>query len=331
MRGYRIAEQTAVMDVRRQGSELARSLGFSEEDCGRVALILTELGTNLLKHAQSGEILIGPARVATAHPCLDILALDQGPGMDLRQSLRDGYSTAGSSGTGLGAVQRQSTAFDAFTTAGHGTAIHVQVCPGKSSFQSTDKIGWGALVRPLPGEEMCGDAVAVKELNGRFIAMVIDGLGHGAFAADAAQTAADIFGRNNSPDAEEIVNAIHAGLRATRGAAVAVTVLEPMRGLATFCGIGNIAGTLVSHGFVKKMVSQNGTAGLVARRIQGFQYPISGETLLVMHSDGLSGSWTLAGYPGLAQSEPTLIASVLYRDFGRSRDDASVLVARTAA
>jgi hypothetical protein len=50
-----------------------------------------------------------------------------------------------------------------------------------------------------------------------------------------------------------------------------------------------------------------------------------------MHSDGLSSRWTLESYPGLKQRDSTLIAAVLYRDFGRSRDDATVLVVKEAA
>jgi hypothetical protein len=76
------------------------------------------------------------------------------------------------------------------------------------------------------------------------------------------------------------------------------------------------------------MVSQNGTVGHTIRRIQEFEYPYEGEPLVVLHSDGLSGSWSLDSYPGLIAVHPTLIASVLYRDYGRERDDATVLAVR---
>jgi hypothetical protein len=45
-----------------------------------------------------------------------------------------------------------------------------------------------------------------------------------------------------------------------------------------------------------------------------------------MHSDGISARWRLEAYEGLADAHPALIAGIIYRDFGRPRDDATVLV-----
>ena len=81
----------------------------------------------------------------------------------------------------------------------------------------------------------------------------------------------------------------------------------------------------------RSVVSHHGTAGGAARRIQEFTYPWKGGDILVLHSDGLGSHWTLAGYPGLAQRHPALIAGVLYRDHRRGRDDTTVVVVREAA
>jgi hypothetical protein len=45
-----------------------------------------------------------------------------------------------------------------------------------------------------------------------------------------------------------------------------------------------------------------------------------------MHSDGIATQWDLGRYPGLLARDPSLIAGVLYRDFLRGRDDATVVV-----
>jgi len=327
MHCFRISEPSEIAEARRETAASARTMGFSEEDAGRAAIAVTELGTNILKHAEHGQMLLG-ASLTSARPCFEIVAIDHGPGMDVEKCLQDGYSTAGSQGTGLGATRRQATTFDAWSAPGRGTAIHVRFCPGRAAYERRDKTNWAGLVRALPGEEVSGDAVAVRETGEYFTTLVADGLGHGALAADASTLAVDVFSRTQAMDADNLVEAIHAALRATRGAAIAVTTCDIRRRLATFSGIGNIAGGLVAGAAVKKMTSMNGTAGLVARRVQSFQYPYLADTLLVMHSDGLSGSWSLDKFPGLAQSEPMLIAAVLYRDFGKARDDASVLVAR---
>jgi hypothetical protein len=248
--------------------------------------------------------------------------------MDVEKCLEDGFSTAGSQGTGLGATRRQATTFDAWSIPGHGAAIHARICPGRTAYERRDKTNWAGLVRPLRGEDVSGDAVAVRETGEYFTALVSDGLGHGTFASDASVLAVDVFSRTVSMEADNLVEAIHAALRATRGAAVAVATCDISRHVTTFSGIGNIAGGLVSDLTIRKMISMNGTAGLVARRVQAFQYPYQAETLLIMHSDGLSGSWSLDKYPGVAQCEPMLIAAVLYRDYGKARDDASILIAR---
>ena len=79
-------------------------------------------------------------------------------------------------------------------------------------------------------------------------------------------------------------------------------------------------------GVSRSMVSNNGTLGHSVRRIQDFQYPFPKGSLLVMHSDGISNRWLLDTYPGLAQRHPAVVAGVLWRDFGRGRDDATIVV-----
>jgi anti-sigma regulatory factor (Ser/Thr protein kinase) len=327
MDAFRISEPSEVTGARREAAALAKSMGFSEEDAGRAAIVVTELGTNILKHAGHGEILAG-ASLTSARSCFEIVALDQGSGMDVDKCLQDGFSTAGSQGTGLGAIRRQATTFDVWSVADRGTAIHVRLCPGRAAYEQRDKTNWAGVVRALRGEEVSGDAVAVRETGQYFTALVSDGLGHGTFAAEASALAAGVFARTTAQEADTLVEAVHAALKSTRGAAIAIATCAISNRLVTYSGMGNIAGALVSGQSVRKMTSMNGTAGVVARRVHAFQYPYQSETLLIMHSDGLSGSWTLDKYPGLAQREPMLIAAVLYRDYGKDRDDACVLVAR---
>jgi anti-sigma regulatory factor (Ser/Thr protein kinase) len=327
MQCFRISESSEIAEARRETAASANAMGFSEEDAARAAIVVTELGTNILKHAGHGEILTGPALTST-RLCFEIVAIDHGPGLDVEKCLRDGYSTAGSPGTGLGAIRRQATTFDIWSAPGHGAAIHVRLCPGRAAYEPSNKTNWAGLVRPLHGEDVSGDAIAVRETGEYFTALVSDGLGHGTFASDASVLAVNVFSRAQSMESDTLVEAIHAALRATRGAAIGITTCDISRRMATFSGIGNIAGGLVTGAAAKKMTSMNGTAGLVARRVQAFQYPYLADTLLIMHSDGLSGAWSLDKFPGLAQREPMLIAAVLYRDFGRARDDASILVAQ---
>jgi hypothetical protein len=157
--------------------------------------------------------------------------------------------------------------------------------------------------------------------------LVADGLGHGLQAADASREAVRLFRENRTLDGPRLIEVLHAGLRSTRGAAVAVADVRRGQGELRFTGVGNISGTLVSGATTRSMVSQNGTVGAEARRIQEFTYPFADDTLLVMHSDGLTSRWQVSQYPGLRLKKPGLIAGVLYRDHRRERDDVTVLVA----
>ena len=138
------------------------------------------------------------------------------------------------------------------------------------------------------------------------------------------------FRRSAGAPPTEALQRIHEALRPTRGAAVAIAAVDHRHKVVRFAGIGNVAATVVSGDATRSMVSQHGTAGGVARRIQEFQYPWSAGDLLVLHSDGLGSHWKLTGYPGLAQHEPTLVAAVLYRDHRRGRDDTTVVALREA-
>ena len=179
---------------------------------------------------------------------------------------------------------------------------------------------------PYPGETECGDGWAVMSRPTVLRLLVVDGLGHGVSAAEAARAAVEAFqlGRDDTPTAS--MARIHDGLRHTRGAAAAVGEVDLSGGVVTFCGVGNIAGLIASGDGERHLVTHNGTVGHDARRMQLFSYPWPKGSMLLLHSDGLTTHWRTGDYPGLLACHPAVAAAVLYRDFRRSRDDATVLV-----
>ncbi len=159
--------------------------------------------------------------------------------------------------------------------------------------------------------------------------LVVDGLGHGPAAAEAAAEAVAVFRNFPSSEPGAIVAAAHAAMRGTRGAALAIARLDPGRGVVRFAGVGNISGVIIDAGSrrIASMVSQNGTVGHAVRKIQEFEYAWAEGASLVMHSDGLATHWDLGRYPGLSARDPGLVAGLLYRDHRRDRDDVTVVVA----
>ena len=323
----RVEDSSATGEVRRVAGRLASLAGLNESEAGAAALIATEAATNILKHAGRGEVLL---REMDEPGGIEILALDRGPGMaSVESSMRDGYSTTGSSGTGLGAMRRMSSQLEIYSQLGKGTAVFAEIrkrsAPAAAVFQT------GVVSAPKLGEEACGDGWSVLETHVGLVLMVVDGLGHGPVAALAAREAERVFAESaSSAGPTGLLERMHGALRTTRGAAAAVAEIDIAAGQVRFAGVGNIAGMVRSQGVRRQTVSHNGTVGAEMRKVHEFVYPWSGDGLLLLHSDGINTNWQLENYPGLGLAHPALIAGVLYRDANRGRDDATVLVARLA-
>jgi anti-sigma regulatory factor (Ser/Thr protein kinase) len=325
-----VTEASQVGEARRMAASVARRVRLGDTEAGRLAIIVTEAATNLVKHAGGGEIVVrGLGHGESERPGVEVLALDRGPGIpNVAASLRDGHSTAGTTGTGLGAIRRQASMFDLYSVPGGGTALLARVVAARGPAEPPSPFAYGAVCVPKPGELRCGDAWAICPRADGVAVLVSDGLGHGAGAAEASEAAVAVFRKLTALRPAGALEIIHTALRPTRGAAVALTEIDLARGLVRFAGLGNIAGAIVTGATVRRMVSHNGTAGHEARRITEFTYPWGDGAVLVEHSDGLVTHWDVSRYPGLLERHPGLVAGVLYRDFQRRRDDVTVLVAR---
>ncbi len=322
-----VSEASQVGEARRRVSDFAARAGLPQGRIDQVAIVVTELATNLLKHAGRGHLHVVQCSHVGA-PGLELLALDRGRGMtNPARCMQDGYSTAGGPGNGLGAIARLTDTMQIYTRPDQGCAIMCHfIVPGLRRTHCS----LGAVLAPYPGEEVNGDNWSWSDgEHGRTI-MLADGSGHGFEAARAAETAIRSFAQNAQAGCATLIESIHRALAPTRGAAVAVARIDNVARVIRFVGVGNISAVLISAGKPRHMVSLNGTAGHRAPRIREFTYEFTGEPLVIMHSDGLTSRWDLADYPGLAAQHPSLIAGVLLRDHRRGRDDASVVVMRGA-
>jgi anti-sigma regulatory factor (Ser/Thr protein kinase) len=312
--------------ARRAAVTLAGRVGASETEVGKVALVATELATNLVRHAGGGEMLVRPlARPGEAG--IEIVVLDRGPGMaSVDQALRDGYSTAGTNGTGLGAVRRIATRWDVYSAPGAGTAVVARLYFGGTPRPPGAAVS-GVSV-PKAGETACGDAWDWAADGDRWTILVADGLGHGTDAAIAATEAIRIFRQHPAAPPTDILAAAHRALRHTRGAAIGIATVNPSRREVTFTGVGNIGAVTLSGHASRSLVSVPGIVGHECRKIQEFVYPWTERTVIVLFSDGLQTRWTLERYPALGARDPALLASMLYRDYSRGRDDVTVVAGR---
>jgi anti-sigma regulatory factor (Ser/Thr protein kinase) len=324
---FTLVHSSDVAAVRRCGRQTADTLGFDETAAGRLAIVITEAATNILKHAGGGSIVLNPLSAGAAR-AIDVIAFDKGPGIaDLSGAMHDGVSSAGTPGTGLGAMRRQSDFFDAYTAPGKGSAFHMRIWNGAPAALRHDFAG---ICVPLTGETECGDAWAVAEDDDGVSLLGADGLGHGPLAASAGRLAAETLGEFPTLAPARLIERAHAALRVSRGAALACARIDAS-GIA-FAGIGNIGASVTTiDGARKQLVSHAGIVGHNMRKVQEFRLPCPPGALCIVHSDGIATSWDLAAYPGLAARSPALVAAVLIRDFARGRDDAMALVLRVGS
>jgi anti-sigma regulatory factor (Ser/Thr protein kinase) len=322
-----------VYDARRKALSLAAEQNWDETSAGKLAILATEISTNLVKHARMGEMLIGACH-RSGQNGIEILAFDRGPGIEhVDECLRDGFSSTGTAGAGLGAIARLADEFDIYSQIGKGTSLVARLYPpsnGHVEPNNGSAVQVATAQMPVRGERECGDNWGWRVAQDRTIVILADGLGHGPEAAKASLAAIKVLESATIFTPAALLERIHRLLQPTRGAAVAVASIDPNGNQLQFAGVGNISAVIIQPGACQHLVSHNGTAGHNVRKIQEFTYKWPQNAVLVMHSDGITTHWRTDAYPGLVQHHAALLAATLLRDESRGRDDACVLVARNA-
>jgi len=314
-----IEDDSQVGHARRAAQALAVELGFDETDAGRVALVATELATNLLKHAHHGALHLRaiPARNGNG---IELIAIDRGPGFNPSECLADGFSTGGTQGTGLGALRRQAQLLDIHSDS-RGSVVLAQLFP---RHVTALPLRFGISQHSLKNDPACGDVWHLAIDGPRLSALVVDGIGHGEEAEKASLTGAAAFAEAPFADPTASMLAMHQAMTGSRGGAAAIALYDA--GKVRFAGIGNIGACLLSAEKSRGMASHPGIVGSQFRKAVAFDYPVESGQLLIMYSDGLQSRWDLRDYPGLVHRHPAVIAALLHRDFCRGRDDVTVMV-----
>jgi anti-sigma regulatory factor (Ser/Thr protein kinase) len=310
--------------------------GLGPADRAGCALIATELATNLARHARDGR-LVATATEPGPDAWVQLAAVDSGPGIpDVEAAMADGYSTANSLGGGLGTCRRTAGLFDLYTAPGAGTTIIARIGPGSStsspspsnppSPSSPSHVRIGGILSAQPGERESGDAWGVTWRAGTVTVVMLDGLGHGPEAAEAAASGLhELAAPTGADDPLALLGRLNRRLAGGRGAVAAVARMS--RDEFAFSGIGNIGARLGPNGRSHGLVSSMGTLGLGQRlRPQAFVTPWRANSLFTAHTDGIRSSWDLSRYPGVTRHDPAVMAALIWRDAATRGDDAAVVV-----
>jgi anti-sigma regulatory factor (Ser/Thr protein kinase) len=316
-----IEDTSQIGHARRTAQKLAEQHGFDATDGGRVALVATELASNILKHATRGELHIRVLPRQSGFG-IEMLAVDRAKGFDVQACLTDGFSTGGTQGIGLGAVSRQTEVFDVYADS-RGAVLLTRLYP-RSDKAADRRIG--VTQHSLRDDPACGDVWHLAFDGPRISALVIDGLGHGEEAERAARAGEKTFALSPFASPTLLLEDIHQAMTGTRGGALAIAQFDGDRDALRFVGIGNIGACLIAPDKSRGLASHPGIVGGQYRKAQPFDYAQVNGQLLIMYSDGLQSRWNLHDYPGLVHRHPAVIAAILHRDFCRGRDDVTVLV-----
>ena len=313
-------------EIRRRGAHT----GLTTEAVERMAAAASELGHNQLRHAGGGLMAVrAAARGAVAG--LEVVATDAGPGIAnpaaaLAGPVHPSTAPGTSLGVGLSAARRLTDEMDLDVRTGEGTAIAVRSFAAPVPASEVAVLG-----RMAPGELVSGDdAVILRDSAGTLTVAVIDGVGHGPLARDAARDAVQVIRRRSDAPLVNILRACDEELRTTRGAVATLARLDPTTSRLTLAGVGNVSAALYQPGDTRRFTGMANVLGgrLRGRRPRVEHLDLSPHGTLILFSDGLVSRADLAHEPETLRTPPMAVAQRMLERFSRDDDDALVMVIR---
>lgn len=325
-----ISNAGEVIAIRRIAKEMAHDIGFDECTREEISLVVSELASNIIKYTKRGIITISPV---CNEQCEGIMieAEDDGEGFNEYTALKDGVSTSGTLGVGLGAVNRLMDEFDILQRENHtGTRI---VCKrwlhDNSNHGEHCPFEFGVFSRPKPNESTNGDTFIIKNIYGATLVGVIDGVGHGVLANHAANAARQYIERHAESPLQDIFRGVERACSATRGVVMALVVLDWKKSTFRYASVGNIEAKIFSYKHEKPKF-------LVRRGIVGKQAPSpvvtennwhSGD-MLVLHSDGISAHWNWNNFASYLNHPAQVISEEIFNVMQKNHDDATIVIVK---
>lgn len=325
---------TRAADVNR-ATDAARSwaaeIGFTASEAEGVALAVSELASNLVRHAGGGSISL-KTLLAGERKGIQIESEDSGPGIgDVELALTDGYSTAGGLGNGLGAVNRLMDDLQF-----HQLRVGLRVVCRRWVRPSTKNVlarglECSAATRAVRLAPENGDAFVIQQWEENALVGVIDGLGHGPSAQKAAQIARAYVEQHFDQPLVNLFRGVGRACIATRGVVMALGKFDLSKQSVALASVGNVEVRMFSGTNHFHLVARRGVLGLNAPSPLIVEHPWTAESLLIMHSDGVLSRWRWEDYIELAHQQPAIIARRLLHRLARKEDDATIVVARNSS
>ena len=326
-----------IFKARRAGKELAKDIGFLQNGCSMIEIVVSELASNILRYAGRGTI-----SVKAVDNGIEIVSKDEGPGIENVEEILKGANNKKSLkglGIGLAGVKRMMDELEICSGQGKGNTIiakkWINGARGIAGMKQDNNVRlcglmkYGIVSIPAYGAESNGDAYVIRESCDKNILMaVIDGLGHGKDACAASSEAANYIFDNHMRGLPSIMEGCHHALLRTRGAAIGIVRINLEAGKIAFAGVGNVS-VRIRGNTVLRPVSSAGIVGYNFKRAMEDEYPYQKGDVIVMYSDGISGRFDTSGMAAGAD-ELQMSAEDAVREFGNDNDDNTIIAGKEA-
>jgi anti-sigma regulatory factor (Ser/Thr protein kinase) len=328
---YAVEDRSYTAFIKREIHNTIAKHGFSESRIAEVDIIISELTSNLVKHAKGGELLFRVSMENNGRPALEIVCIDEGAGIpNLKLMVKDGVSTVKTLGHGLGAIQRLSDFCQIYSLVNWGTIIYSKILSFKEPTQVRKNIiELKPFFVPKSGQDVSGDGYYVKNLNNETHIFFGDALGHGKEAWKVISIAIESFKNCKENEPIEMLRCIHNDTRRTRGLVGTVAILNHTTRQWRICGIGNILTKLYSGSSEKNFRPYNGVIGMnIPTSLNSHVFEAENNQYLIMCSDGIKTRWDFSKFSAMYRYDLMVLAATLYKDLTRRSDDASIMLGR---
>lgn len=305
--------------------EQAQEMGFAKQKLHRLITAVSEIGTNVHKHAKQGWASFAQTENGRG---IEILIVDEGPGIaDLEKASQEGHSTVlGSLGIGIAGAKRLSDDIHFESKVGEGTRVTIR------AFLDIEAgvFEYSAVSLPLPGEIYNGDACLIKEMDGdKLFVAILDGGGHGREAKEKTEIALAYIEQHFREPLESIISGCDKALIGSaketgreKGVVLALCVVSKDK--LIYLGVGDTKIKVISEEEIHPL-SRGGVLGffrLPTLRVQEFN--LAHEATIILATDGVMQRYSKQDLP--LEHNAAEIAAFIMNTYQRGTDDASVIV-----
>jgi phosphoserine phosphatase RsbX len=179
------------------------------------------------------------------------------------------------------------------------------------------------------GERRSGDVAVFAPTAAGGLAALIDGLGHGDAAADAAEAAAAVIRAEAEAPPRTLLERCHAALRRTRGAVMTLAWCDLAAGRLRWGGVGNVEGRLLhADGRQDSALVLGGVVGYTLPRLRMQDTELGVGDAVVLATDGIGAAYSSALRRGAGAQA---LADAVFAAHHKGTDDALVAVVRRVA